>query len=160
MKASPFTYHAPKSVDSAVELLAAAHGGTRMVLAGGQSLIPAMALRRSRPDDVVDINGLSAELGSIEQDAGTVTIGALVRQRDGERSPVVAQHSPLLADAIRHIAHPHIRNRGTIVVGCVAFANPAAEVPAVVVALDGRLRARGPDGVRVIEASDSSTVAI
>ena len=153
MKASPFTYHAPKSVDSAVELLAAADAGTRVVLAGGQSLIPAMALRRIQPDDVVDINGLSAELGSIERHAGTLTIGALVRQRDGERSPVVARNVPLLADAIRHIAHPHIRNRGTIV-GCVAFANPAAEVPAVVIALDGRLRARGPDGARVIEASD------
>jgi carbon-monoxide dehydrogenase medium subunit len=154
VKSGPFEYHAPTSIDAAVELLAGADAESRvMVLAGGQSLVPAMAIRRVRPRHLVDINELSAVLGAVDTDGEVLTVGALVRQSDAERSAVVARQCPLLAQAIPYIAHAPIRNRGTVV-GSVAFANPAAEIPAVVAALDGRIRSLGRDGARVINARD------
>jgi aerobic carbon-monoxide dehydrogenase medium subunit len=154
VKPVPFTYHAPTSIDSVVELLADARADEQItVLAGGQSLVPAMADRRIRPRAIVDINLLSAELGSIDRHGPALRIGALVRQRQAERSSVVVRDCPLLAKAIPHIAHACIRNRGTVV-GSVAFANPAAEIPVVLLALDGRIHARGQDRARVIDAHD------
>ncbi len=151
MKPAPFSYAKARSLEHAVELLEQSDGEAR-VLAGGQSLIAALNLRLSSPRLLVDINGL-AELGVIASDGDTVAFGAMVRQAAAERSPIVIERAPLIAQALSHVAHPAIRNRGTIG-GSIALADPAAELPACLVALDGDVEIAGPSGRRRVAAED------
>ncbi len=154
MKPAPFDYAKPGSLAEAVTLLAR-HGDHARVLAGGQSLIATLNMRLSQPRLLVDINGLD-ELARITLDGSMLRIGALVRHAALETDALVARHAPLLAAAVPHIAHPAIRNRGTIG-GSLAFADPAAELPACAVALDARLVLTGPDGPRTVAARDFFT---
>ena len=151
MKASAFSYARATSVANALELLAA-HGDRAKVLSGGQSLMPAMNLRLISPELIVDIGEL-AELRGIAVNGRTLRIGALTRHVDLQRSPDVAAHAPLLTEAIAHVAHPAIRNRGTIG-GSLAHADPASELPACMVALNAIVVVRGPKGERRIAAGD------
>jgi carbon-monoxide dehydrogenase medium subunit len=154
MKASAFDYARATSVDDALRLLAA-HGQAAKVLAGGQSLMPAMNLRLISPDIVVDIGSLS-ELKGIAVRGSKLHVGALTRHADLLRSSEIATHAPLLAEAVAHVAHPAIRNRGTIG-GSLAHADPAAELPACMLALDAVIVARGSRGERRIAATDFFT---
>ena len=151
MKASAFAYARATSVENALELLAT-HGDRAKVLSGGQSLMPAMNLRLISPELIVDIGEL-AGLRGIAVTKGIVTIGALTRHVDLLKSAEIAVHAPLLADAISHVAHPAIRNRGTIG-GSLAHADPASELPACMVALDATIIVRGPAGERRIAANE------
>ncbi|HEV7505846.1 MAG TPA: xanthine dehydrogenase family protein subunit M [Thermoanaerobaculia bacterium] len=152
MKPAPFEYQAPSSLDAALDLLSH-RGGDAKVLAGGQSLIPVMNFRLAEPALLVDINKL-AELDFIRRgDDGGLRIGALTRQRRVERDALVAEAAPLLHETIPFIAHPQIRNRGTFG-GSLAHADPAAELPAVAVALRSRFRLRKAGGDRWVNASD------
>lgn len=149
MKPAAFAYHRPRTVDEALELLA--QGGTAAKpLAGGQSLIPAMNFRLARPAILVDLNGI-ADLAYVREDAAGLHIGAMTRQRAAERDPLVARLAPLLREALPHVAHVQIRNRGTIG-GSIAHADPAAELPAVMLALGARFQARGRAGAREVPA--------
>lgn len=154
MKASAFAYTRATSVENALELLARL-GDRAKVLSGGQSLMPAMNLRLISPEIVVDIGGLSDLRGIVVKD-GTLIIGALTRHVDLLKSPEIAAHAPLLADAVAHVAHPAIRNRGTIG-GSLAHADPASELPACMVALEASIIVRGPAGERRIAASEFFT---
>ena len=154
MKASAFAYARATSVENALELLAD-QGDRAKVLSGGQSLMPAMNLRLISPELVVDIGGL-AELRGIAVKAGILTIGALTRHVDLLKSSEIATHAPLLADAVTHVAHPAIRNRGTIG-GSLAHADPASELPACMVALSATVIALGPGGERRIAAAEFFT---
>ncbi|HET7295836.1 MAG TPA: xanthine dehydrogenase family protein subunit M [Gemmatimonadales bacterium] len=151
MKPAPFEYCAPGSLDEALALLAQ-HGGDAKPLAGGQSLIPAMNFRLARPAVLVDLNRISP-LAYVRPESGGVAIGAMTRQRAVERSEVVAGAAPLLAEAMPSIAHPQIRNRGTVG-GSIAHADPSAELPAVMVALEGRFRVRSAGRERTIAATE------
>jgi len=154
MKASAFAYARATCVDNALQLLVA-HGQAAKVLAGGQSLMPAMNLRLISPDVVIDIGGL-VELKGIAVRGDVLRIGALTRHADLLPSSEVASHAPLLAEAVAHVAHPAIRNRGTIG-GSLAHADPAAELPACMLALDAAIIARGRRGERRISAADFFT---
>jgi carbon-monoxide dehydrogenase medium subunit len=154
MKAAAFAYARATSVSNALELLGA-HGDRAKVLSGGQSLMPAMNLRLISPELIVDI-GEIAELRGITVTGDMVRIGALMRHVDLLRSAEIAAHAPLLTDAIAHIAHPAIRNRGTIG-GSLAHADPASELPACMVALNAIIIIRGQAGERRIAASDFFT---
>src|SRR5919198_288033 len=143
MKASPFAYARATSVANALELLSV-HGERAKVLSGGQSLLPAMNLRLIAPELIVDIGQL-AELRGIVIKGDVLIIGALTRHADLLKSPEIAAHFPLLKDAVAHIAHPAIRNRGTIG-GSLAQADPASELPACMLALGAPIITRGPDG--------------
>jgi carbon-monoxide dehydrogenase medium subunit len=152
MKPAPFRYVAAQSVEQALALKAE-HGDEARFLAGGQSLVPTMNFRLTQPAMLIDINPLT-ELAGLKNGAGdNVRIGALTRYRTLERDPTVADRLPLIAEALPHIAHPQIRNRGTIG-GNLAHADPASEVPAIVLGLGGRLRAQSVRGERWIDASD------
>ena len=150
MKLPPVEYEAPTTVAEAIDLLAE-YLDEASVLAGGQSLIPLLALRLARPAVLIDINGL-AELAGVSQANGQVAIGAMTREYLAEESEVVAGAVPLLAAALPFIGHEAIRNRGTIG-GSLAHADPAAELPAVARALDAEFVVRGPAGERVIPAA-------
>ncbi|SDJ66875.1 MULTISPECIES: FAD binding domain-containing protein [Bradyrhizobium] len=154
MKASAFAYARATSVENALELLAD-QGDRAKVLSGGQSLMPAMNLRLISPELVVDIGGL-AELRGIAVKEGILTIGALTRHVDLLKSTEIAVHAPLLADAVTHVAHPAIRNRGTIG-GSLAHADPASELPACMIALAATIIVRGPGGERRIAAKEFFT---
>jgi aerobic carbon-monoxide dehydrogenase medium subunit len=154
MKASAFSYARATSVANALELLAA-HGDKAKVLSGGQSLMPAMNLRLISPELIVDI-GEIAELREIAVRGDVLSIGALTRHVDLLRSPEIAAHAPLLTEAVAHVAHPAIRNRGTIG-GSLAHADPASELPASVVALNATIVVRGQTGERRIAAGDFFT---
>ncbi|THD51435.1 MAG: xanthine dehydrogenase family protein subunit M [Bradyrhizobium sp.] len=154
MKASAFSYARATSVGNAIELLVA-HGDGAKVLSGGQSLMPAMNLRLVAPELIVDIGDL-AELRGIAVRGDTVKIGALTRHADLFKSSEIAAHAPLLTDAIAHVAHPAIRNRGTIG-GSLAHADPASELPACMVALNATIIVRGPGGERRIPATEFFT---
>ncbi|MGD9953630.1 MAG: xanthine dehydrogenase family protein subunit M [Burkholderiales bacterium] len=149
MKAASFAYAKPRALAEALELLA--RPGAK-ALAGGQSLIPSLNMRLSSPELLVDIGGLQ-ELKGIELAKDVVRIGALATHAEVEASDVVKKHLPLLAEAVPHIAHPAIRNRGTIG-GSLALADPAAEYPACALALDATLIAAGRKGERRIKAAD------
>jgi carbon-monoxide dehydrogenase medium subunit len=151
MKLPPFDYEAPQSVSEAVGLLAE-HGDEASVLAGGQSLIPLLALRLARPEVLIDINGI-AELSGVSATDGWMAIGAMTREYVAEESYGVAEAIPLLAAALPFIGHEAIRSRGTIG-GSLAHADPAAELPAVARALDAEFVVRGPSGIRVIPAQE------
>jgi carbon-monoxide dehydrogenase medium subunit len=151
MKPPKFDYHAPRTVDEAVALLAR-YGGDAKPLAGGQSLVPLLNFRLARPAALVDLNRIDALAGIREVD-GQVAFGAMTRQRTVEFSPVVARRLPLLVEATRWVGHLPIRSRGTIG-GSIAHADPSAEYPAVLTALDGTIVARGPKGERVLKAAE------
>src|ERR1700726_1320878 len=151
MKASAFSYARATSVVNALELLEA-HGDKAKVLSGGQSLMPAMNLRLISPELIVDIGEIS-ELRGIAVSGGVLTIGALTRHVDLANSSEIAAHAPLLTEAIAHVAHPAIRNRGTLG-GSLAHADPASELPACMVALNATIIARGQAGERRIPAED------
>ena len=151
MKNPPFVYHRPESLAGALALLAE-HGDDAKVLAGGQSLLPVMALRLGRPEHVVDI-GRIAELSTLDAGPDGTTIGALVRHAEAERSAAVAHYAPLVAAAAPHIGHRAIRTRGTLV-GSVAHADPAAEMPAVCLALGATMVAASAEGTREVAADD------
>ena len=151
MKPPPFAYECPTEVADAVALLAQ-HGADARPLAGGQSLVPLLNFRLARPAVLVDLNRIAA-LGHITVANGALRIGAMARQAAVEADPAVARGWPLLAEAIGHIAHPQIRNRGTIG-GSLAHNDPAAELPAVMLALDAEMTAQGPEGPRTIQAED------
>jgi carbon-monoxide dehydrogenase medium subunit len=149
LKAPSFAYAKPRTLDEAFELIA--RPGAK-ILAGGQSLIPSLNMRLSSPELLVDITGLS-ELRGITLEQGVVRIGALATHAEIERSEAIGKHVPLLAEAVRHVAHPAIRNRGTLG-GSVALADPAAEYPACLVALDATVVVRSRDGERLVKAPD------
>jgi aerobic carbon-monoxide dehydrogenase medium subunit len=151
MKASAFAYARATSLDNALELLHA-HGDRAKVLSGGQSLMPAMNLRLIAPDLIVDIGGL-AELRGVVLQGTMLRIGALTRHVDVLKSSEVGAFAPLLREAVAHIAHPAIRNRGTIG-GSLAHADPASELPACMLALNGTIIVRGLGGERRIAAAD------
>lgn len=152
MKPAPFSYSAPATVTEAIELLATHAELEPRVLAGGQSLIPLMNFRLAQPGHLVDLRNVG-ELTGIRLDADALVIGAMTRQSEIERSAEVALAAPLLAEAIGLVAHPPIRNSGTLG-GSIAHADPAAELPAVALAMDAELVAVGPGGVRVIAADE------
>jgi len=149
MKPAAFAYAKAFSLDHAIELLGGASAEAR-VLAGGQSLIATLNMRLSSPDLLVDINAVPGLDGIAVKD-GMLEIGALVRHAQAERSDVVARDAPLIAMALPHIGHAAIRNRGTVG-GSIAFADPAAELPACLVALGGEVSLAGPDGRRSVAA--------
>ena len=150
MKASSFAYAKPRSLPEVFDLLER-HGDAARVLAGGQSLIPSLNMRLSEPGILVDITGLP--LKDISRTDGALHIGALVTHAEIEKSEEIKKSAPLLAEAVPHIAHAAIRNRGTIG-GSLALADPAAEYPACVLALNATLVATGRKGERRIRASD------
>ena len=154
MKPAPFDYHAPASVDEAVGLLASL-GDSAKVLAGGQSLVPMLALRLAIFEHLVDLRRVD-ELKTIERRNGTLWIGAGTTQATIERSEEVASAVPLLARATPFIGHFQIRNRGTLG-GSIAHADPAAEYPAVALALDAEMEVLSPRGARTIPAADFFT---
>jgi carbon-monoxide dehydrogenase medium subunit len=151
VKPVDFTLHRPATLDAAVALLAE-HGDEAKVLAGGQSLVPLLNFRLARPEHVVDIGDI-AGLARLHLRTDCLVVGAMVRQAWVEASPGVARDVPLLAAAIPNIAHPPIRNRGTVG-GSLAHGDPAAELPAVARALDATFVAAGPRGRREIAATD------
>jgi carbon-monoxide dehydrogenase medium subunit len=151
MKAAAFAYARATSVTNALELLEA-HGDRAKVISGGQSLMPAMNLRLISPELVVDIGELN-ELRGISVTGGVFRIGALTRHVDLLKSPDIAAQAPLLTEATAHVAHPAIRNRGTLG-GSLAHADPASELPACMVALNATIVVRGQAGERRVAAED------
>lgn len=151
MKPAPFAYDAPRELDEVLALLAR-EGEDVKVLAGGQSLVPLLNFRLARPDRLVDLNGV-ASLAYLRVDDGVLRIGALARHADLERSADVAAGWPLLAEAVRHVGHPQIRARGTVC-GSVGHADPAAELPVALCALDARFHVRSARGSRVLTSDE------
>jgi carbon-monoxide dehydrogenase medium subunit len=150
VKPAPFAYAKAHSLDHALWLLASEPEAK--ILAGGQSLIATLNMRLSAPPLLVDINGLG-ELATIARTGDWLEIGTMVRQREAERSTDIARGAPLIARALPFIAHPAIRNRGTIG-GSIAFADPAAELPACLIALDGEMDVQGSGGQRRVKADE------
>jgi carbon-monoxide dehydrogenase medium subunit len=148
---APFTYQRAASVQEALDL-AAAGGEDAKFLAGGHSLLPLMKLRLAAPETLIDIGRLS-ELSYVRDEGDHIAVGALTSHDDVARSDVLAEHLPLLAHAAAQVGDPQVRHRGTIG-GSLAHADPAADLPAVVLALDATLTARGPSGSREIAAAD------
>jgi len=150
VKPAPFAYKRARSLKEAVTLLK--HKGDARLLAGGQSLIATLNMRLSAPSLLIDINGIGG-LGGVTHKNGKVEIGAMVRHAEAERSELIAKYAPLIARAMPHIGHAAIRNRGTLG-GSIAFADPAAELPACLLALDGEIDIVGPKGKRTVRAQD------
>jgi carbon-monoxide dehydrogenase medium subunit len=153
VKPAPFEYHAPATIDEACEMLGSLEDAK--VLAGGQSLIPLLNFRLARPAHLIDINRIR-ELDRIYERDGGVAVQALARQAAVEDSELAAQVCPLLVDAVRLVAHRVIRNRGTVC-GSLAHADPASELPAVLLVLGGHVVARSSRGDRVIESAQLFT---
>jgi carbon-monoxide dehydrogenase medium subunit len=151
MKPRSFDYVAAATLDHAIAALAEIGGGAK-ILAGGQSLVPMMNFRLVAPPTLVDINGIAGLAGIRDHVDGTA-VGALTRHRALETSDVVRRKFPVVHEAMRHVAHLAVRNRGTIG-GSLAHADPAAELPAMCMLLDARLTARGSSGTRAIDAED------
>ena len=151
MKAPDFDYLLPASLDAALAMLAE-HGGEAMPLAGGQSLMPMMNFRVAAPEVLIDLANLS-ELRGISIEGDTIRIGAMTRYAELMADADVQKHIPIFGLALPHIAHDAIRNRGTIG-GSIALADPAAEMPALMRALNAIVEAEGPDGTRMINADD------
>ena len=155
MKAGAFRYQRARSLDDAIGLMDR-HGAGATLIAGGQSLVPALNLRMAGPDILIDIGGIDALRGVRligEGESRRVRIGALTRHAELGRAPEIAAHAPLLTLAVRHVAHAAIRNRGTFG-GSLAHADPASELPACALALGARIHVAGRDGARVIDAGD------
>ena len=151
MKPAPFEYHRPASLVEAFDLLER-YGEDGRILAGGQSLVPALNMRLATPRAVIDINRLPG-LDAIQLAPEGLVLGALARHEAVERSPLVREHAPLLALAMPHVGHEAIRTRGTVG-GSLALADPAAELPACAVALDATIRVEGRRGRRDVAAAD------
>jgi carbon-monoxide dehydrogenase medium subunit len=151
MKAPDFNYLRPSSLEAAIAMLAE-HDGDAMPLAGGQSLMPMMNFRVAAPSALIDLADLP-ELTGISREGDTLRIGAMTRYATLMRDPLVQSVAPLIGMALPHVAHDAIRNRGTIG-GSLALADPAAELPAVMLALDATIEVQGPDGSRRIRADD------
>jgi aerobic carbon-monoxide dehydrogenase medium subunit len=149
VKPAPFAYAKARTLKEAVTLLAR-HKDDARLLAGGQSLIATLNMRLSAPELLIDINGIKG-LDGIARKGKFVEIGALARHSQVERSDIIAKHAPLIALAMPHIGHPAIRNRGTFG-GSIAFADPAAELPACLLALGGEIALAGPKGERKVKA--------
>jgi len=149
VKPPKFEYHAPSTLDEALALLARYNGDAKL-LAGGQSLVPLLNFRLARPAALIDLNRITS-LAYIREHDGHVRLGAMTRQRAIEFSPVVARRLPLLREATRWVGHLPIRSRGTIG-GSIAHADPSAEYPAVLTALEGEVVARGPKGERTLSS--------
>jgi CO/xanthine dehydrogenase FAD-binding subunit len=152
MKPAPFKYVAASSLEHALSLKAE-HGDEARFLAGGQSLIPTMNFRLARPSVLIDINGLKDLAGVDRSDKGGARVGALTRYRDLERNSDFLKACPLFAEALPHIAHPQIRNRGTVG-GNLSHADPASELPALAVAMQARMRIKSSTGEREVPASE------
>jgi len=155
MKPPPFAYAAPDTVEEAVGLLAEHADAEPRVLAGGQSLIPLMNFRLAKPGYLVDLRNV-AGLSGIRREGDVLVIGAMTKMAEVERSPEVAVAAPLVTEAVGLVAHAPVRNSGTVG-GSLAHADPAAELPAVALALDADLVAAGPGGTRVIPAAEFFT---
>jgi carbon-monoxide dehydrogenase medium subunit len=155
MKPPPFAYAAPATLEEAVGLLTEHAEVEPRVLAGGQSLIPLMNFRLAKPGYLVDLRNV-AGLSGIRRDGDVLVIGAMTRMAEVERSPEVAVAAPLVTEAVGLVAHAPVRNSGTVG-GSLAHADPAAELPAVALALDADLVAAGPGGTRVIPAAEFFT---
>jgi carbon-monoxide dehydrogenase medium subunit len=155
MKPPPFAYAAPATLEEALGLLAEHAEAEPRVLAGGQSLIPLMNFRLAKPGYLVDLRNV-AGLSGIRRDGDVLVIGAMTRMAEVERSPEVAVAAPLVTEAVGLVAHAPVRNSGTVG-GSLAHADPAAELPAVALALDAELVAAGPGGTRVIPAAEFFT---
>jgi carbon-monoxide dehydrogenase medium subunit len=151
VKPSPFTYHRPESIDEALAVLAEV-GGDGKVLAGGQSLLPVLSMRLAAPGHLVDVNRL-AELAYVRSEPGGVRVGALARHAALEKDEAAARVQPLLRQALRLVAHPTIRNRGTTV-GSLAHADPSGEMPAVLAVLGGHVTLASASGRREVAAGD------
>jgi len=151
VKPAKFEYHTPASVDEALAIMGRYDGEAR-VLAGGQSLVPLMNFRLATPRAIVDLNRI-AELAYVGEDGDIVRIGSMTRQRRLEFEPLVAAKLPLLREALRWVGHLPTRSRGTIG-GSIAHADPSAEIPMVLQALEGEIVARGSQGERRIAAQD------
>ena len=151
MKPAKFEYHAPTSIDEALSILGRYDGEAR-VLAGGQSLVPMLNFRLAQPRAIVDLNRIG-ELAFIEEEGEVVRIGSMTRQRRLEFAPQIAAKLPLLREALRWVGHLPTRSRGTIG-GSIAHADPSAEIPMVLQALEGEIVARGPQGERRIGVQD------
>lgn len=149
MKPAPFAYQKARTLEEAIALLAR-HKDDARLLAGGQSLIATLNMRLSAPALLIDINGIRG-LDRLARKGKSIEIGALARHAQVERSAMIAEHAPLIARAMPHIGHPAIRNRGTFG-GSIAFADPAAELPACVLALGGDIVIAGPRGERTVSA--------
>jgi CO/xanthine dehydrogenase FAD-binding subunit len=151
VKPPAFEYEAPRTVDETLALLAE-HGYDGKVLAGGQSLVPLLNFRLSRPDMLIDVNDVQ-ELSYLRREGGRLRIGALTRHSQAEHSPLVREHWPLVAEALRWVGHAQIRNRGTIG-GSAAHSDPAAELPIVFAALEARFHVRSTRGERTLSHTD------
>jgi len=154
MKPASFRYFAPTTIDETLALLSE-HGDEAKILAGGQSLVPTMNFRLAMPAILIDINRLG-ELSYVESRNGNLALGALTRQRTLERDTQIAQFAPLVAETMPFVAHPQIRNRGTVG-GSLAHADPAAELPAVMIALDAKFKLSSRSAERWFEARDFFT---
>jgi carbon-monoxide dehydrogenase medium subunit len=152
MKPAPFKYYAPTTLEEALAYLAE-YGYDAKALAGGQSLIPTMNFRLAQPSVLVDLNNIPELFYIHPNENGGLRMGAMTRESQVEHSPLVAERAPLLHETMPHIAHPQIRNRGTVG-GTLAHADPAAELPAVSVALKGRFRLRNQAGERWVAADE------
>jgi aerobic carbon-monoxide dehydrogenase medium subunit len=152
VKPPPFTYSVPTTLSDAVALLVEHAEEEPRVLAGGQSLVPLMNFRLAHPGHLVDLRRV-AGLDTLRLDGQDVVVGAMVRQATAERSAEVALAAPVLAEALGQVGHPPLRHSGTVV-GSIAHADPAAELPAVAVALDAEMTAVGPRGERRIPAAE------
>jgi carbon-monoxide dehydrogenase medium subunit len=151
MKPAPFNLLRSPSIDEALRLLHA-HGDDAKVLAGGQSLVPLMNFRLAQPRNLIDLNGIRG-LDQIRFHERTLSLGAMLRQRDVERSAAVAERLPILREAIEQVAHPAIRNRGTVG-GSLVHADPAAELPLLAIALDATFHLRSALASRAVAAQD------
>ena len=151
MKPAPFEYHAPTSLEEALGLMNQ-HADEAKLLAGGQSLVPAMNFRVVQPSRLIDLNRVQG-LSHIRADGNVLRIGAMARERQLEFDTLIETRTPLLHEAVPFIAHPQIRNRGTIG-GSIVNADPAAELPVLMLALDARLKAQSISGERWIDARD------
>ena len=152
MKPSRFAYFSPDNVDAAISAFQSMGADSRY-LAGGQSLVPMMNLRVAAPTALIDLNGVS-ELSQLRIEAdGGLLIGAMMRTRQLETDPTIANANPLLAAAAAHVAHIQIRNRGTLG-GSIAHADPAAEIPAIAVVCDADILLRGPAGARTVKSTE------
>jgi carbon-monoxide dehydrogenase medium subunit len=151
MKPAAFEYHAPDSLEQALQIMRL-HAGEAKILAGGQSLVPAMNFRVVQPSVLIDLNQV-AELSFIREEADVIRIGAMARERHLEFDASISKRTPLLHEAVPFIAHPQIRNRGTIG-GSIVNADPAAELPVLMLAVNARLKARNASNERWIDAQD------
>ncbi|MCH7681315.1 xanthine dehydrogenase family protein subunit M [candidate division KSB1 bacterium] len=152
MKPAPFKYFAPTSVEEALSHLTE-YGDEAKILAGGQSLVPTMNFRLAQPAVLIDLNRVEELFYIKNENSGGLKIGAMTRQQEMERSKLILEKSPLIHETMPHIAHPQIRNRGTVG-GSLAHADPAAELPAVMLALNAEFRLRSQQGERKIAANE------